>query len=60
MSQTGLTNDPTVSAMAAGIGDSLMRPQGFCAYRDTVEGEGGGRCDGRHGKVERTGKRVVL
>lgn len=33
-SQTGLTNDPTSLATAGGISDSLMRPQGFCAYRD--------------------------
>lgn len=33
-SQTGLTNDPMGSATAGGISDSLMRPQGFCAYSD--------------------------
>lgn len=33
-SQTGLTNDLTDLAAAGGISDSLMRPQGFCAYRD--------------------------
>lgn len=37
-SQTGLTNDPTGSATAGGISDSLMRPQGFCAYRDSGRG----------------------
>lgn len=41
-SQTGLTNDLTSLATAGGISDNLMRPQGFCAYR-----EGEGQCGGK-------------